>query len=378
MGNLRRRKANGNWYGEWKDFRTGKWQFRSLATKDKATATARLRQLELVSTDSATYSSETLMDAIGFMLATVERENAAMTWRFYRSKARHLVRVLGNVLLASISRGDMSRYVSVRSAEGASNNTIRKELITMRRALKDAKQRDTWRGDVGQIVVDLKNDYVPRKRWLDTSEVNALLKALPAHRAKWVALAVGAGLRKSELDGIKRGDMRRGNLYVRGTKTAGSVRIVPVSSWLEHWLHNGMPAPWPNAVRDLAVACRGLGIAKCSPNDLRRTFGSNLAQRGVMFSVIAKLMGNSVRMVENVYAQFLVDDFKMAVEAGCSTSDRNTAAFGATNDTERLRLVPRNPIDFIQLFVPRDGIEPPTRGFSVLGKSNVIKKVGSK
>lgn len=29
-------------------------------------------------------------------------------------------------------------------------------------------------------------------------------------------------------------------------------------------------------------------------------------------------------------------------------------------------------------FVPRDGIEPPTRGFSVLGKTNGIKKVGSK
>ncbi len=31
-----------------------------------------------------------------------------------------------------------------------------------------------------------------------------------------------------------------------------------------------------------------------------------------------------------------------------------------------------------RLFVPRDGIEPPTRGFSVLGKTSGIKKAGSK
>lgn len=31
-----------------------------------------------------------------------------------------------------------------------------------------------------------------------------------------------------------------------------------------------------------------------------------------------------------------------------------------------------------RLFVPRDGIEPPTRGFSVLGKPSGIKKVGGK
>lgn len=34
--------------------------------------------------------------------------------------------------------------------------------------------------------------------------------------------------------------------------------------------------------------------------------------------------------------------------------------------------------DSIQLFVPRDEIEPPTRGFSVLGKANHQRKLGGK
>jgi integrase len=51
-----------------------------------------------------------------------------------------------------------------------------------------------------------------------------------------------------------------------------------------------------------------------TPNDLRRTFGSWLAQRGVPLFHAAKLMGHgSTKMLERIYAQLAPENARDAI-----------------------------------------------------------------
>jgi hypothetical protein len=81
------------------------------------------------------------------------------TANFYKAKAGHWTRLLesnaaGNYVpfpLAKLHARDVDGYISTRRAEGASESTISKELITLRAALKLAKRAGIWKGDIMEI-----------------------------------------------------------------------------------------------------------------------------------------------------------------------------------------------------------------------------------
>jgi hypothetical protein len=59
--------------------------------------------------------------------------------------------------------------------------------------------------------------------------------------------------------------------------------------------------PWANVRRDLAAACERAHIERCSPNDLRRTFGNWQVVAGVPLFLFAMAMGHKdTRMLKRV------------------------------------------------------------------------------
>jgi integrase len=69
--------------------------------------------------------------------------------------------------------------------------------------------------------------------------------------------------------------------------------------------------PWGNVCRDLHEPCRRAGIAPGSPNDLRRTFGTWLRQRGVQPALIGVAWGDAdSRTVERVYGRLPTEDLR--------------------------------------------------------------------
>ena len=73
--------------------------------------------------------------------------------------------------------------------------------------------------------------------------------------------------------------------------------------------------PWGNYLRDLAAACERAGIARVTPNDLRRTFASWLLQQEVPPMTVAKMMGHrSTDMVMRVYGQLGLDTHVDAIK----------------------------------------------------------------
>ncbi len=143
---------------------------------------------------------------------------------------------------------------------------------------------------------------------------------------------------------------------------------------------------WSNVGRDLPAACRRAGIERLTPNDLRRTCSTWLHVAGAEIGDVAGVLRHAdTRMVERVYGRRAPDAIgaslrrrlgeppvqPCAPSASCASPALPLAAGSARCDTGVSDasgsggLSGRGGLGFQGLFVPRDGIEPPTRGFSI-------------
>ncbi len=390
-------KRGSVWYAWFYDANGNRYQ-RTTRQTDKRAAEATLREWERRAADPTYAASHeaTLEEALRSLLRDRKLKGRADgTLDCYRVKAGHVARILGaNLTLHQVTARVVDGFVDQRLAEGASRNTIHKELTVLRSTLKVAKRRGEFPGDIAAVMPDqFSPEYKPRERFLTATQAQALLAELEPDRAARVAFILATGARWSESDTARRGDIHlEGDvLRLRGTKTDGSDRRVPVVAFsvplLEHALTYGegedglLFRPWGNVRRDLAAACARAGIPSCTPNDLRRTFGTWWRQHGVEPHLIGSLLGHKdSRMVERVYGRMPVQSLGRALErrTGLSESDRlsrseRCSAFVANaSESERnqtLQRTPEVPFPPINL-VSEDGIEPPTRGFSVLCSTN--------
>jgi integrase len=392
MGSIYQRTKGGTYYGYWTDQR-GRAVRKSLRTRDAAVARARLRTLELAATDPAAHSHHTLTQAVDNLLALAETERAAATHSFYQKKAGHLMRVLGaHKQLADISRDDLLSYVKQRRLETAVNSTIHKELTVLRRALEEAKTRKLWNGIVGELVPTVKVSYQPRQTWLSEHQAKQVLARVAADRRLWFMLATWGGLCKGEVERLdwKDVDLAKRVMLVRGTKRASRFRSVPIAPLLAAALRDARPegerrglvaGKWSNAIRGLARAAElaqmPAELRKLTPNDLRRTFASLMLNAGVSALVVAKLLGHaSTKMVELVYGQISAQTMRGAVAMlplsdadHCAAGEQSSVAVCLSNETTETSCFGRCDdfsSEFQEVVVPRDGVEPPTRGFSGL------------
>jgi hypothetical protein len=168
---------------------------------------------------------------------------------------------------------------------------------------------------------------------------------------------------------------------------------------------------WSNIRRDLEAACTAAGVPRVSPNDLRRTFGTWCRMAGMPTDRIAVLLGHAdARMVERVYGR--LDPATMGAEIRATFSglalpalpvllptlpalvpavpalvpalpalvpalpERLPGSAGIGSGSNRVtddeqsrgrmgQMTPAPPEESSELPVPRAGIEPATRGFSV-------------
>jgi hypothetical protein len=125
----------------------------------------------------------------------------------------------------------------------------------------------------------------------------------------WVAACVATSGRLSEVNRLRVEDYDPVDkvLHVRGTKTEGADRKIPILPefeplWAEALPH--LPVSWPNVSKRLPERCRRAKIAPATPNDLRRTHATWLVRDGVSFDLVAKMLGHkSTAMVYRTYGR---------------------------------------------------------------------------
>lgn len=356
---------------------------RSTRCTDRRAAEAVLRRWERAAADPdhATREGALVRHALALVLDRIDElvttgRRSAETARFYRSKVGHLSRLLEldgvPAPLSSLTAATIDRYVSARRREPRTNDvTIAKEIGVLRLALRLAKRAGIWRGDTAEMLPELDAKPVPRTRHLTRSELQRLLAELVPDRGARVAFIVATSARLGESDRAQRGDVLPGFVGLRGTKTPRARRIVPLVLPEQQQLVDialaraegtaALFAPWGNVRRDLEAACARAGIPKCSPNDLRRTFAHWLRGEGAPSDLVALAMGHvDSRMVERVYGRLEGKDLAAALALAVARVHQlprtaGTSADSADYATAQIQAEP----------VPRVGIEPTTRGFSI-------------
>lgn len=223
------------------------------------------------------------------------------SWKRTLDTAKHFFQFFGpDTAAASIGTAELVKYAASRMATTvpgrktkASPGAVRREFAEFTRARNLAK--------LPAVEIPALPKYVPRERWLTADECKRLYEAAPLHRRDHLMVYLQSGLRFSEAYRVER--VGNNNLRVRGTKTEGADRTVPLTDLAKDALRQGLTW-WPHANRELKRYCRNAGIAPCSFNDLRRTFATHLAIAGVPILHVMHLMGHkSTRMLEQVYAR---------------------------------------------------------------------------
>jgi len=204
--------------------------------------------------------------------------------------------------------------------------------------------------------------------------------------------------------------LKAGHALIRGSKNEHRWRTIPIVPAFKSYAERAAKAipfePWINVRRDLEVACTRAGVGeptkrnpkrrKVTPRDLRRSHAMALRAQGVEPHLIGKMLGHAdSRMVERVYGRLPRESLAIALRwrvegrqeaAGrpqhgrestapaeavttrenatnaCTASVAASCVPGAPTAPERR---PDAPLLSGNL-VSGDGIEPPTRGFSIL------------
>lgn len=236
------------------------------------------------------------------------------TIQVYQQKLKNFRRLLGDdTKLDKLTAEVIDHYIKTRRTEGVTDHTISKELTCVWQMLKLAKRARCFPYDLDELKpVGFKIGYEPRERSLTQVEVTALLTELSFGRAAFVCVTVGLGLRFSEAARLLPGDvnLEKGTVRVRGTKTAGARRRIPILSIFRPLVQMALPyLPLADVVknnlrRELLKACKRAGIAPATANDFRRSCCTLMYEGGVDRDVARRILGHSsTAMVDKVYGK---------------------------------------------------------------------------
>jgi integrase len=329
---LWRRGTSRNWYftHEGKDVSTG--------TDDREAARL-IRARELRKAVEPTYRAEnetTVASAAERALEHLEHERRVRpkTLEMYKTKLGHVVRILGTLTLDRWQPSTTDAYIAQRHAEGAHPNTVTKDLVAISQMLKVARRDGKFTRDPKSVMpIRRSSGYEPRERFLTEEEWELLRDELAPHRAAFCAWEIAIAGRYSDVLRSKKGDadMVKGEIVVDRTKRRGSQKVIPIVApelvdfALQHADGEGdaLFSNWgkSNMWRDLRAAVKRINkkladahtlalfgdppvFAPVTSNDLRRTMGSWLVQRGAQPAVVGKFMGHaSAAMVEKIYGR---------------------------------------------------------------------------
>ncbi len=328
-----RRKKNGTrvWWASWTEHkvtirRSTRQPSRELAQLVVDRWSRERADPEREKTRQATFGAESAT----FLKECRSAKLAPGTLEMYEQKLANLCDVIGRERsMANVTADIVSQYFAVRRDEGAADSTMFKEWVTLKGVLTSARHRGRFDRDPKAVrPLRLAANYVPRKTFLSWDEAAMLLGQLRPDRARTVAFVLATGARRSEWQNAIAGDVdtKTWRVHLRGQKTAGAERTIPIPEPMRPWLKLAGEPPFPRwiaARRDILDACRHIrqaqrkalalaGITHPEPplfpdvtwNDLRRTFASLLVQGGVFPHLVAKLLGHSsTAMVDKVYGR---------------------------------------------------------------------------
>lgn len=281
----------------------------------------------------------------------VEEGLSARTVEAYASDLAHLrthLATRGIDDIARVSRADLSAFAHFLDARGLAPSSRARMLVSVRRLLRHARERDALRLDP---LDSLRAPKRPRRlpRTVRSEEVERLVEAAragePPEAGRDVAmieLLYGAGLRVSELVGLPLSGIDRRSGLLRVIGKGSKERVVPLGEWageaLETYLGHDRPKLAARAaaneqavfltrrgramtrqnfwkrLRAHALAA-GLPADRVSPHVLRHAFATDLLEGGADLRAIQAMLGHADLSTTEVYTHVSRARLRETVEA---------------------------------------------------------------
>lgn len=216
-----------------------------------------------------------------------------------------------------------------------SNATLVRDLGLLRAAL-------TWAVDNHWLVkapkIKLPTSPQARDRWLTRDEYARLVEsAVEPHMRLFIIMALNTGARKSAILELTWGpvDQKQKGVdlierridFGEGYANKYRSRHCAVNSTLLAELKGASNLATSDYVIEYAgekikdvktgfqAACRRAGLKGVSPHTMRHTAASWMIQAGISYADVGKFLGNSARVVEEVYGHHAPDHLRDAAEA---------------------------------------------------------------
>lgn len=312
---------------------------RRVSTKQRSLRAARAwkagHELDGANPRLAAAKKANLADAILSLIAELKRRGRAEgTISKVEKKLGHYPRIWGNCKLAHIDAALVNSYVDLRLTEPGTGEgtvkriTIRDELAALRQVLKLARRHGLYAYAIEDVLPDrFETGHKPSTDYVDFDRLPALIWKIAPHRMAHALFYCVTGGRTADSFRARREDFDTVSwrIRVRGSKTDGSTREIPVPDFLRWYVSHLLTmapgesllfSPWAEGSmnRDIKAACRRAGLPPVSTNGLRRTFGHALRMHGFDLDTISKMFGHTTaKLARDVYADFTADELAAKV-----------------------------------------------------------------
>jgi integrase len=221
---------------------------------------------------------------------------------------RHFERLIGTCNSKQIAQNSIEQFILQRGSE-VKRSTLNKDVRNLRTFIGWCRENRYLNGNLK--IKELKEDERP-VRSLNSDQIKQLLKVTepyPTMKVR-ILLALGTGLRRGDIESLKISDIDFANncITTKSRKTRKSLGSRPVSASVMAELSryvSGLSAEQERLFSDnfsqkkWRKICEDAGLPDLRFHDLRKTFASVLAQRGVSTAVTQRLLEHSSPTLTN-------------------------------------------------------------------------------
>ena len=215
---------------------------------------------------------------------------------------RHFERLIGRCSSKQITQSAIDKFILDRGKE-IERTTLNKDIRNLKAFIHWRRKNRYLNGDI-EISL-LKEDERPVKS-LSTAQIRKLLSAAKPYQPlrMWLLLALGTGLRRGDIESLSVPDIdfENSSITTRSQKTRKSMGSrpvpVPIMAELKEYVSGLNPEQGKmfgdrfNQYRWTQIREK-LGLGDFKFHDLRKTFGSVVAQKGVSTAVTQRLLEHS-------------------------------------------------------------------------------------
>ena len=215
---------------------------------------------------------------------------------------RNFERLVGQCNSKQITQNAIDKFILERGRE-VKRSTLNKDIRNLKAFVSWCRKNRYANGEIE--IRQLKEDERPVKS-LTNTQIKKLLSASKAYQTlkMRILLALGTGLRRGDIESLKVSDIDFENSYIttRSQKTRKSMgsRPVPVPIMAELKKYVSGLDPKQEKIFNRRFNQRRwnkirqkLGLSDFKFHDLRKTFGSILAQNGISTAVTQRLLEHS-------------------------------------------------------------------------------------